>query len=71
MTETVSFKDHPAEPIEFWIGALLVVTFLAAVVYVATSGPLRTQTSCEDSGGVYISRFNSCEQPVPGQPPPR
>ena len=71
MTESPSFQELPAEPLHFWIGALLVVTFLAAVVYIATSGPLRARTSCEDGGGVYISRFGTCEQPVPGQPLPR
>ena len=61
MTDRTSFQDLPTEPMTFWIGVLLVMTIVAAVVYVATSGPLRARTSCERDGGVYVSRFAQCQ----------
>lgn len=65
MADRVTFQELPVEPISFWIGVVLVMTLLASIIYVVTSGPLRTRQSCEGKGGVYVSRFNSCETPPP------
>jgi len=71
VTNRVSFQDLPTEPLSFWIGVLLVMTFLAAVVYVATSGPLQTLKNCEEAGGIYVPRLNECQTRVPEDATPR
>ncbi len=65
MADRLTWEELPVEPRSFWIGLVLAMTLLASIIYVATSGPLRTLQSCDSKGGFYDSQFNSCKIPPP------